>query len=213
MRKIVLLIGIISVTLEANAQLIKNFRSGCYYDTSNVKHQGFISKEDPYKNIFKGRGDHIFFRETKDGKKQKITTDELNAVVIKKDELVIDSFVVSHDEDLEKFPFLRVAIIGPVNLYTSTTQSTTSMGGMGHMPATFISYDNIDYYYGTNPDHVTKLKRKNFIEGMSSVMSDKPLIADKIKSGYYRYGDIKDLLEAYKTGVIKAHQYLNEDVN
>jgi len=56
------------------------------------------------------------------------------------------------------------------------------------------------YYYGTDPDNLTKLTHKEFMDVMSKIMADKPEIVSKIQDKTYRYSDMKELLIYYKTG-------------
>jgi hypothetical protein len=202
MYKFLLVLGILGVTLSAKAQLFKKYRPGCYYDSTGVKHEGFISKQDPYRSLFRGNGDHIFFKTVKDTSSQKIYTDQLTSVVIKKDTATTDSFVVSHTADLEKYPFLKVLVSGRLNVYSSTIQSSTYAGGFRGAPGMEFYSSDVTYYYGPDPNHLTQIRRRNFIEAMSTVMSDKPLIVDKIKSKYFRYGDMIELAGAYRTGIL-----------
>jgi hypothetical protein len=63
------------------------------------------------------------------------------------------------------------------------------------------------YYYGISPDKVTKLEKKQFIEVMSIILADKPDVVAKIKDKTFRYGDMDDLINYYKTGQMPKKSY------
>ncbi len=211
MRKILLVLSILCVTLIVHGQSFKRFRQGCYYDSIGNKHEGYIFKTLPAETIFKDTGDQITFVQNKDADKQIIKADELKSFIIGQ-----DSFVVSHDPAMWNKPFLYVCIDKSTKIYISYVQGTNYMavgggvlgGVVGAAIGSAAGSNNAKstYYYGITPDHVTRITRKIFKEFTSSYMGDNPLIANKIKDSYFRYGDMAELIEAYKTGVIKERQ-------
>jgi hypothetical protein len=76
----------------------------------------------------------------------------------------------------------------------------TSIGFLSIAGETSFPYTKEKYYYGNNPDNLTELTRKDFMNVMSRVMADKPEVVAKIQKKDYRYGDMKDLLVYYYTG-------------
>lgn len=55
-----------------------------------------------------------------------------------------------------------------------------------------------DYFYGTDPDQIYSLNRKNFIEAMVKIMEGYPDIVTLVKNKTYRYRNMKELLTYYK---------------
>jgi hypothetical protein len=209
-RKFLLLLGILGVTLGAKAQSFKKFKPGRYYDLENQKHEGFIYRTIPASGMFKGKGDHITFLATKGSKKETVESSQLSSFVIE-----TDSFVVSHDTTFfKKRPFLQVLLNTPVKIYLSRVQAGSyipvvglgvagAVGGAVAGAATGLGTQPIIYFYGVNPENVGNINNKNFIDVMCRIMRDKPLITAKIKDQYFRLKDMDELLDAYKTGIIK----------
>ncbi|WEA00094.1 hypothetical protein [Mucilaginibacter sp. SJ] len=195
MRKFFTLLLLCAAFMDAGAQqknVLSRWNPGSYYDLQNNKITGFIRWNVPNRSLFKGVGDDFLYRVTVDGDKQKIKTAQFRAFVIG-----IDSFVVSHNKDLELFPILLVLIDRPTKLYVRLRYNQTAVGGFGSGATMF--YSNLDrtYYYGPDPDNVTELDRQHFIAVMSDIVSDKPRLVEKIKNKDYRKGDMEDILDEY----------------
>ncbi|MBB5394888.1 hypothetical protein [Mucilaginibacter sp. AK015] len=72
MKKILLLLCILSITFSAKAQLFgKHYDEGAYYDLDGVKHTGLISWAAPEKSLFAGDGDKIYYKPEKKSRQLK----------------------------------------------------------------------------------------------------------------------------------------------
>jgi hypothetical protein len=192
MRRILLLLFISSLSFSASAQIGK-WTPGCYYLLDSSKVCGSIKWNVPPRNaLFKGKGDNIQFRVADTSEKTKVSTNELRAFVIK-----ADSFVVSRHPDLADYPVLQVEVNTPLKLYVSLREvmSSASAGGVTFSARGYEAR----YFYGANPDEVTQINRKNFIEAMSRVMAGSEYFVKAIKDELYRYGYMDELLLAYNT--------------
>ncbi|MDT3405514.1 hypothetical protein [Mucilaginibacter terrae] len=194
MRTILLALCILGVTLTSHAQSLfgKTWIDGYYYDLTGKKVTGLISWSAPQKSLFSTEGDRIFFKEKEDAQKVKLLSKQISGFVMDK-----DSFVVSKHIDLKDFSFLSVVLNTPTKLYLSTiAYSAITSNGM-------VSGGVLkNYYYGPDPDNITKITRKNYIDVLSQLMADKPDVVAKIKDKKFRFGRIDDLVEYYQTGVI-----------
>jgi hypothetical protein len=199
MRRILLLgLVLFVLNMEAKAQLFgRDWNDGCYYTIKNHKVTGLISWTPPTGSIFSSNGDHIFFKADSNSKKIKISSDTLTAFVMGK-----DSFAVSHFADLANKPFLRVMIDRPIKLYFSGTTRQSSMGGVSGVPIGigFGGGVKTTYYYGPNPNNITELDRKSFIDIMTKIMADKADVVEAIKNKTFKFGAIDELITYYKTG-------------
>ncbi|GGH04554.1 hypothetical protein [Mucilaginibacter phyllosphaerae] len=205
MRKILLLLCILSITLTAKAQLFsKNWIEGCYYDTAGVKHQGLIAWDPPSaNNLFKGKGDNIFYKNGKKGEKIKLKNSEIRSFLLKNDNTMLDSFVVTKNKDFQKKPFLMVLFNNDTKIYVSYVNNSSpnmapnAAGLMMFSPG--YSGNIIKYYYGTNPDSLTVLNKKNFVEIMSCLLAGKPNVVAKIKDKTFKISKLEELLYFYRT--------------
>lgn len=204
MKKFLLLFCILSITKTTEAQLFrKNWEVGSYIDSSGKEFSGLIYYSLPDASIFKGKGDYLQYKNSTDAEKQKIPSNQIKSFVIS-----TDSFTVSHFITLEKFPFLQIMINHQTKLYYSAINSGSMPvvgaallgGALG--AAAMHGKNGSAYYYGSDPDHLTLLKGKNFVETMSTLMADKPEVVAKIKDKTFKLGSITDLLNYYKTGVL-----------
>jgi hypothetical protein len=210
MRKILLLLCIINITISANAQFTigKKWKEGLYYDLNGVKHSGFISWKAPQTSFLKAKGDHIYYKPEKKADKIEIISDKLQSFVFGK-----DSFIVSKNKLFEKKPFLKVILNNTTTkLYSSlvTNSSSPSMtmtpsGNMAMSGAGF-QYTGTEYYFGSDPDNVTELDKKNFIEAMSNIMADKPETVERIKNKKLGYNNMSDLFYFYEYGIMPPAQ-------
>lgn len=187
-RYIIYTILLCTITLTTYGQKYGDYIPGCIYDLQNVKSIGLIKWTPPTISPFTTVGDHVFFKLTPDDQRQKVKTAQFSSFVMK-----ADSFVVSHAKETEQYPILKVVFDKAVKLY-ARYRTTNFNGPAGVYMAN--RYD-IDYYYGPDPDHITNLDRKNFAEVVSSLLDDRPDLAEKIKNKEYKYGDLDDLLKLY----------------
>jgi hypothetical protein len=205
MRKILLSILFLTVIhLFANAQADddKHWQPGYYYDNDGIKNTGFITyyineefANSPAQKFF------LFKRNPKDIGTRVFAGNITSFVVAR------DSFVVSDSKILNETPFIQVAINSPLKLYVARLPRHTPDFGLGTSIG-FLSvagemsfpYTKNKYYYGNNPDNLTQLTRKDFIDVMSRIMADKPEVVEKIQKKDYRYGDMNNLLVYYLTG-------------
>lgn len=216
MKKFLLLLCILSITISAKAQLFgKNWKEGSYYDLQGTKHAGLISWTPPQLSFLKGKGDNIYYKKDKKSDDIKIKSVDLMAFNMKVDEETIDSFIVSKNEKFEDAPFLNVVIAHDVKLYSWITAPPQAPGmGVGGMVmgvgrvtmGVGVSAGKTIYFFGSDPENVTKLDKKNFIETMSKIMADKPETVARIKNKKLRYGDMDDLLYFYRFGLMPPAQ-------
>jgi hypothetical protein len=54
-----------------------------------------------------------------------------------------------------------------------------------------------DYYYGSDPDNITRLKSKNFIAAMKLLLVNYPELLQKVISKEYEYEDIVSVVNYY----------------
>ena len=124
MRKILLLLSILSVTLCVKAQ---PYSKGRYYDTDGHRHDGFINLMTPVFTYLKGKGDLFKFKYAVNSKEIKIKTDKFIAIAIESTNARLDTFVVSNAPELEDSPILKVIFAGETSLYTHTIILSANM--------------------------------------------------------------------------------------
>ena len=206
MRTLFLTLCIFSVTVTAKAQLFsKDWAKGCYYDTLGHKFTGLLFHAKPEASVFKGKGDHVFFKTSKGAEQQKISSDQIKSFIIE-----TDSFKLTHVKALEKFPILQVMINHEIKLYfSSITPSAIPIAGAGAgligsavAGAALSGKGSSAYYFGPDADHITTLVHKNYIEVLNRLMADKPEVVEKIKNKKFPSKSLPDLLEYYRTGVL-----------
>ncbi|TFF36693.1 hypothetical protein [Mucilaginibacter psychrotolerans] len=179
MRRILLLLFISGLWFSASAQM-GEWTAGCYYLLDSSKVCGIIKWNE---------GDNIQFKTTDTAGKVKIKTTDLKAFVIK-----ADSFVISHNPDLRKYPVLMVTINTPLKLYMNLIE-VTSASGFGGYSSGYAPR----YFYGSNPNDIKKISRKNFIEIMTQILAGNEFFVEAIKDGRYSYDFMGELLLAYDT--------------
>ena len=164
----------------------KTWMNGCFYDLKGNKYAGLISRNETEKSIFVGHGDYIWFKKDKDDEKHMVTSDSMRAYVAG-----VDSFVVTHVAGLKKLPFIMVVMNEPIKLYLSRQIKRYSSISY------FIKYDDDIFYYGTNPDDLTEIKKRNFLDAMSKILTGRPALLEKIKNKEYGFDDLQDIVYYY----------------
>ncbi len=192
-----------------------NWVPGYFYDLNGKKNMGLLADYIKERSLFDGPDKFFLYKKDKDADKIKELAKNVRSFVVEK-----DSFVVSNSDILEETPFLDVAIDHPLKLYaTRLPRHVSVMGPVGAVGPILLSagvsfsYTTNKYYFGTSPDSITALSRKNFIEIMSKIMADKPEIVGKIQDRTYRYSDIDDLLVLYITGKQPVNDTSNSGEN
>ncbi|TWR27041.1 hypothetical protein FPZ42_08390 [Mucilaginibacter achroorhodeus] len=213
MRKLLLLLCILSITISTKAQLFgKHWDEGSYYDLQGVKHQGLISWTAPQKSLFNGDGDEIFYKTQKDADMVKIKSSELRSFIIG-----VDSFVVSKNEIFKRKPFLNVLVNtnDTLKIYRSMEKRSSpgigfgvgSIGAVTAMVGASFNYTKKAYYYGKNPNNVIKIDNKNFTEVTSKILANIPLIVKEIESKSLRdMEDVEVALQQWAYSQKKAAQ-------
>jgi hypothetical protein len=213
MRTILVFLCILSVTFSAKAQLFgKDWAEGNYYDSTGRKTTGLIAWSAPDK-LSKKPGDHIFYKPTSAAEKVRIETSDITSFTMGS-----DSFVVSHISSINYAPVLRVLINRPIKLYYWSAHVTSipvaALGALGGAlaGATVISGTSGGkaYLYGPDANNLTVVTRKNFIDAMCSIMSNRPEVTMQIINKTLRFADIDDLLILYRTG--KMPQKKSDDI-
>ncbi|MFD0765312.1 hypothetical protein ACFQZI_10655 [Mucilaginibacter lutimaris] len=205
MKKILLLVCILSITIGAKAQLFgKHYDEGYYYDSVGIKHTGLISWSPPAKSIFGNKGDHIYFKTDKKAEQIKLKENQISSFAIKNDSARMDSFVVAKNKDFIKAPFLHVLLDNDVKIYGFTMISSSgggmmpgAGGNMVFMPG--FSSNDTKYYYGEDTDHTTRLDKKNFIEVMSKALASKPYVVKRVQDKTFKLSKLNELLYFYRT--------------
>ncbi|QJD97964.1 hypothetical protein HH214_19820 [Mucilaginibacter robiniae] len=206
MRSIFVLLCIFSVTFSAKAQSFGKWTNGKYYDQTNTVHEGQILWNIPAKKVLINKADSIYYRTNKKAEKLKIYSDSLNAFVVNQ-----DSFIVSKSISPEVSPFVKVVINHSTKLFASITQHSPAaatigaagFGLIGGIAGAAASHSaKLIYFYGVDIDHLTKVDKNNFMPTMLEMMADKPEVLEKIKDRTFRFGNIDELVEFYKTGII-----------
>jgi hypothetical protein len=210
MRKILLLLCILSITFSAKAQLFgKSWKEGAYYDSTGLKHTGLVSWNAPDKHpaLFAGKP-YINFKTGEKDSVIKVLSTKLRSFRMRSDSATIDSFVVSNDKTFKNKPFLRVILTRDTTvLYCSTVMGSLPLigltqritGGITGSVGIGLGITDNTYYYGSNPNSVIKLSGKRFKEIMSQVMADKPWVVKKIKDSTFTSYNMDDLLYYYRT--------------
>ncbi|OOQ61423.1 hypothetical protein BC343_20875 [Mucilaginibacter pedocola] len=173
----------LSAAISQAQYLNSGWKPGSYYDLAGNKVSGLISWQPPGMGTTWGDDHIISFKKEKADKKIKISTYELKAFTV-----AADSFVVSNDTTLDE-NVLRVELNTPLKIYRLFQGYP---GGPQQGPST-----SSHYYYGVNPDYVTRLTRKNFMEVMENVLVDKPELWAQVKNKDLRYGDMEEIIQAY----------------
>jgi len=194
--RIILLLCFLIVTTTVKAQLfgvipLYHFKPGYYYDTTGKKFVGKIEKDASEKNTFTKQKYILFKTDSTD--KVRVPLSEIKAFVIHR-----DSFTVARDTPA----YYLVMLDNPIKIYLGTQRVTSYSapgGSAASGPSVPLTSDMETYYYGTSPDSIKLLNRKNFIEVMTNVMADNTEFVEAIKKKTYRYGNIYVLIEKYKT--------------
>ena len=191
----------------------RKWYAGTLYHTSGEIFDGLISWTPPRKGEYED-GDQVLYRADEKSEVFPIPYYKINSFVMGN-----DSIVVSHNVLFKNSPFMTVVLDNPTKLYTNkirkngfplmiNTGGFTGNVGMGVGVGTSVGGGvKTTYYYGISPDKVTKLEKKQFIEVMSTILADKPDVVAKIKDKTFRYGDMDDLINYYKTGQMPKKSY------
>jgi hypothetical protein len=191
----------------------RKWYAGTLYHTSGEIFDGLISWTPPRKGEYED-GDQVLYRADEKSEVFPIPYYKINSFVMGE-----DSIVVSHNVLFKNSPFMTVVLDNPTKLYTNkvmkngfplmiNTGGFTGNVGMGVGVGTSVGGGvKTTYYYGISPDKVTKLEKKQFIEVMSTILADKPDVVAKIKDKTFRYGDMDDLINYYKTGQMPKKSY------
>ena len=173
------------------------WQTGCYYDLKGNKFIGWVTREQDVEYYFQEVQNAIFFKTVENSRGRKIPADSMQAYVA-----MVDSFVVIDAFGMKRRPFIRVIVDGTVKLYESKFNEQPllqSMQSNGMMVTTGAGkpYEKTVYYYGTNPNDITQLKRSNFLKEMTEIFSSEPALLDEIKYQEYKYDDMDAILSHY----------------
>jgi len=171
------------------------FVPGYYYTLSGEKVKGWIRHDFSAK--FGSGGDNtIKFKSSSEEKKKKFNSKEICCFVIGKDSFaVVRNFEMNafayYDED-----FAKVISAGKLVLYEhfSTVPSGSAYGG---------TYDISNYLISKNGGQVRKIKRGNFKELMSELVSDNAELVNKINNKEIKFDQIVELVNIYNTWAVK----------
>ncbi|MDB5128441.1 hypothetical protein [Mucilaginibacter sp.] len=204
MRKILLLLCILSITITAKAGLFwKQWIKGAYYNLKGQKISGLVSWYPPKGSNKKTV--YIYFKQDKDAPETKISTDDISAFITDKDDDgMIDSFTISKNPLFEHKPVVQViSSKNDLKLYESDVSAlkaqATGIGATGFQSTMVIE---ATYYYGPNIDNLTVLDKNNFMEIMPKIMVNKPEAVARIKNKKLRFKDIDNLFYFYKYDIM-----------
>lgn len=207
MRKIFFILFILACTYNTKAQgSQRKWYEGTLYHSSGEVFKGLLSWVPARKGEYED-GDQVLYRADEKSEAFPVPYYKVKAFT-----MGTDSFTVSHNVLFKNTPFMAVSVDNATKLYTVRTVKNgipimlnTGGGGVnfgvGMGIATTVGGGvRIAYYYGASPEKVTKLEKKQFIAVMSEILADKPDVVAKIKDKTFRYGDMEDLLNYYRTG-------------
>lgn len=205
-----IIISFLLIYNVSNAQLLglgNRWEAGYYYDVNGQKVNGLIDQRPSGRSPQPGEG-FILFKETKDAEKQKLSASMIRSYVI-----ATDSFTVTHNNYNELrtengMDFIKVLVDEPLKLYAGSTHTGSAVrpsiggglgsgGGIGGGISINLGKGGSSrfvYYYGTNPDMLTEVTRKNFAEIMTEIFASQPDAVEKIKNKTYKFNDIPDLV-------------------
>jgi hypothetical protein len=204
MRKFLLLLCILTITISAKAQssTFEWGKSGYYYDLNNVKHIGIIHWSPPYE--LQG-DDHIDFKVNKKAVATTVSSSGIQSFISEFGNDTQDSFIVTKSNLFKSSPFIRVTkCAGNFKLYkySITKRHTLSSPNAYGYGATPRYYQVNAYYFGEDEDHVTQIDKKTFITTIAQLMSDKPDPVGRVARKKLKYKDIEDLIYLYRYDVM-----------
>lgn len=164
------------------------WNAGYYYDLNGNKITGLIDRnQEAGKSPVKHEG-YFRFKSSKKADKVILSTSMVKSFVA-----VPDSFTISHNAVPKNTVFLKVSINESIRLYEYDKFYRSP--GAGNMLAG--SGTDVTLFYGSDPDSIKKLTRKNFPEAMNQILKNRPLLLNKIKNGDYSYDDLEEIINFY----------------
>jgi hypothetical protein len=196
MRRIIFILTFLCVTVCANAQVVPltplflkdGWSTGYYYDKSGKKVDGILKDYIPMAGLFKEHYDYFYFKATDTSRKTKIQARDINSFVVG-----VDTFTISHADQLIGKPFLQVMMNESVKLYASDIRHTMPVAnGMA-----YVRYVDTAYYYGSDPDNITLIRNRNLKAAMKILLSNYPELLKKIQNGEFGFDDIESIVNYY----------------
>ncbi|HEY9001330.1 MAG TPA: hypothetical protein VIM89_08245 [Mucilaginibacter sp.] len=201
--------------VKSEAQLPKNYQSGCYYDTSGVKHTGLIDFNVSYGNFY----DKINFKTSDSAKNQKIPVAAVKSVLIDSNPDTIhvytewDTATYARTQYFGQFcvstPSTR--IYSRVHLkYKANGYDVSSMSGSGRISWTHeggygsTASADIQYLYEIDGSLTLPLYRSNYKEVLTKAFADDPELVAKIKNKTLKFPDLKQIIEEYQSHKTQA---------
>lgn len=206
----ILIVFLLFFHTVSNAQLLglgNHWKAGYYYDVNGQKVAGLISQNPSGKSPQPGEG-FIIYKAAKDAEKQKLSASMIRSFVIGR-----DSFTVTHNthnelRTLNGIDFIKVVVNEPLKLYAATAAvgrvvnpaiggGFGSGGGIGGGVSINLGRGGASrfaYYYGTNPDMLTEVTHKNFVEILTEIMASQPAAVEKIRNKTYKFNDLPKLV-------------------
>lgn len=207
------------LSVSANAQ---KWVPGYFYDTRGIKNAGLISPNPSGKGPIKGEA-FIEYKESEKADPVKLSASDMRAFVVG-----VDSFMVAYPPSdgwaATNLGFVRIAVNAPLKLYASRggysgggkkkVNVSPSVGagigsggyGSGAGGGVAISIGDggsandgkLNYFWGENASHMELLTNKNFVDVMSEVMGDEPVVVEKIREKKFGLGNIEALILYFK---------------
>jgi len=185
MRSFIILL-LVGLSIASKAQ---KFENGYYYDLEGKKVVGKIKNLSSSRSkLFIKHQPHIVFQ-SDSVEKIKLYTNMIKSFVVG-----TDSFVVNSEAEPK---FIHVVLDGPVKIYAYYQESSGTVGLGGIMTAMGPNAKGF-YSYGTDPNNVTPITRKNYAKFMIERLTDEPQVVELIKDKTYTYLEIWDMVDTYK---------------
>jgi len=165
---------------------------GYYYTNAGEKIEGYIKNGPKY----------ISFGLTKESKKRNIGGDEICCYVIGR-----DSFALVKNLGMNSFgnfrgEFAQVVMKGKLILYIQyyvqeRYSGPVLMANGNMMPGGKVSHKVINYFIAGKDGTIYSVKRRNFSEVMTNLVSDNNALVQEIKSKRVKYSDLLELVGRY----------------
>lgn len=217
MRTILLILIVLLVSCQSNAQSSKEYQDGYYYDLSGQKITGLV--------IFAPSWDYIRFKSNSDAHVEKIKIENITAVGSSM-RIGIDSLTVLTEDDKEsKRYFAHFILATPTTrLYYKYISYSGGGGGptMTIVPAntnpngTSIRWTNTNSYNYSGSYKFTmyqdgnttyRLTKSNYIEVLSKAFADVPDLVKRIQNGEFKFKQLDDIITQYKQENTSGYMY------
>src|ERR1700744_5052889 len=208
---VILLLFICLCNVKSKAQNTKDYQSGCYYDTSGLKHIGLINFDVSYGNFY----DRLNFKISDSAKNQKVPIATVKSVLINSMPDTIRVYTEWDTATYERTQYFgqlcastpNTRIYSRVHLkYKANGVDVWSMGVSGR--SRFVGheggygnsvYTETQYLYEIDGSLTLPIYRSNYREVLSKAFADNPDLVSKIKNKTLKFPDLKEIIEQYQS--------------